>query len=159
MLLDFYVFYLAIQDADYLVGIFRKLSVVGNHYHRLVVLAGHGFQHVHNLYCRFGIKVSCWLIRKYYCRSGYKGSGDAYTLLLTTGHLFRLMPHSALKSYFFQHIHRHFPALAQRYPLKNQREFNIFQCCHRTYQVVALEYKAQIFLPKFCQLIFAHLAY
>lgn len=99
-----------------------------------------------------GVQVAGRLVGKDNFRLCHKRPCNADALLLSTGHLRRLVPHASAQSHLFENLLGSPVADAFGDAPKHQRHRHIFQRTVGLQQVVGLEDKADIFLPELCKL-------
>ena len=84
-----------------------QFRVMGNHDNQSVL--GHFFQQIHYLNTCLTIQGTCRFIRQKDIRVIHQGTGQRYTLHLTTGHLIRLLMDLIPQTYFFQRLNGTLP--------------------------------------------------
>lgn len=76
------------------------------------------------------------LVGEHYVRSRDERPRDADSLLLTAGHLPRIMLHSVPQTYFFQHCDRFTRSVALAVSTEHQRHCYVFHRVHERQQII-----------------------
>ena len=91
----------SVLDMDNLIGLVGYTAFVGYHHDGHSLLLVQFLQQVHHFHARFGVEGSGRLIGKDDFGFGDEGTGDGYTLLLSSRHLVRIMVGPLLQAQFF----------------------------------------------------------
>ena len=97
-----------------------------------------------------GVQVTSRLIGKDDLRVGNNGTGDSYTLLLTSGELLWEVSGTVADVHTFQDIVHHLFAFGSFYFQVSQRQFHILVNIQFVDQVEALEYETDITFTYLC---------
>lgn len=147
---------LSIEQRHRMIGVLCDFGIVGNEQNCLSKAMGKRDHHVHDCDARFGIEVSGRLICENDLRLMNKRPGDADALLLTAGHLGRVMVHPVLQTDHFQHFPRTDRSSCLIHPRKLKRHRHVFERRILRQQIVRLENEAGMVLAKEDQLLFVH---
>ena len=146
------VHHLAVDQGNDAVGIQRQFPVVGDQHQGLLVFPAEPHHQLHDLLGGPGVQVAGRLVGKDNFWLCPKRPCNADALLLSTGHLRRLVAHAPAQSHLFENLLGAPVADAFGDAPKHQRHRHIFQRAVGLQQVVGLEDKADIFLPELCKL-------
>ena len=111
---------------DNLIGLVGYTAFVGYHHDGHSLLLVQFLQQVHHFHARFGVEGSGRLIGKDDFGFGDEGTGDGYTLLLSSRHLVRIMVGPLLQAQFFEIFHRQFVALLAAHALVEEWKLHVF---------------------------------
>ena len=132
----------SVLDMDNLIGLVGNTAFVGYHHDGHSLFLVQFFQQVHHLHARFGVEGSGRLIGKDDFGFGDEGTGDGYTLLLSSRHLVRIMVGPLLQAQFFEIFHRQFVALLAAHALVEEWKLYVFYCRLERDEVERLEDEA-----------------
>ena len=105
---------------------------------------GRGVQIARRLVC----KDNLWLCNK--------SARNAHTLLLSAGHLRRLVVRAGEQTHFFQFFTRQLFPLLFPHAFEHQRQGHVFRSRHGRQKIVALENEPQVLLAEIRQFVLCH---
>ena len=116
----------SVLDMDNLIGLVGYTAFVGYHHDGHSLFLVQFLQQVHHFHARFGVEGSGRLIGKDDFGFGDEGTGDGYTLLLSSRHLVGIMVGPLLQAQFFEIFHRQFVALLAAHALVEEWKLHVF---------------------------------